>query len=460
MLYSKFGNLLWPRVRGCCCIHFNAFSAGVPDSQFASIHSPTGKVLPPSVPFELDGLSISPDLDLFNVSDGVKSLLSRRLLRENGNPLELLKRRIIAFFDTNYRKPRGSSPLFTVCEDEPRLVSIFDNFDSLLIPSDHPSRRASDTYYVNRDYCLRAHTSAHQFGLLKQGLDNFLVVGDVYRRDEIDRTHFPCFHQIEGVRLYALHELFAEQRPGMSRMFSLFEEAERNELRQQRHSMDTAKCLEVQLKMTLESLCQSLFGPNVPMRWTSCYFPFTHPSYELEVFFNDNWLEVLGCGIIEQKLLDSAGAGSKVGWAFGIGLERLAMVLYGIPDIRLFWSKDSGFLSQFTGLRMDEVIKYKTISKQPQLTMDLSFWLPDLVKQNGVDSLKADVYDVIRSLGGDIVEQVNFFDQFENKKTGKTSQTYRIIYRSMERPLSKEEANAIHKAIEKELTQKFGIEMR
>lgn len=75
---------------------------------------------------------------------------------------------------------------------------ILDNFDSLLIPPDHPSRSSSDTYYANSEYCLRAHTSAHQLKLLKQGLDNFIVIGDVFRRDEIDRNHFPCFHQMEG----------------------------------------------------------------------------------------------------------------------------------------------------------------------------------------------------------------------------------------------------------------------
>lgn len=77
-------------------------------------------------------------------------------------------------------------------------MSVFENFDSLLTPLDHVSRRTSDTYYVNREYCLRAHTSAHQHSLIKQGFDNFLVIGDVYRRDEIDRNHFPCFHQMEG----------------------------------------------------------------------------------------------------------------------------------------------------------------------------------------------------------------------------------------------------------------------
>uniref|UniRef100_A0A914RG33 Phenylalanyl-tRNA synthetase domain-containing protein n=1 Tax=Parascaris equorum TaxID=6256 RepID=A0A914RG33_PAREQ len=82
----------------------------------------------------------------------------------------------------------------------------------LLTPVDHISRRPTDTYYVNKDYCLRAHTSAHQHHLIKQGVDSFLVIGDVYRRDEINRTHYPSFHQIEGVQLYTPRQLF-DHRP-------------------------------------------------------------------------------------------------------------------------------------------------------------------------------------------------------------------------------------------------------
>lgn len=97
----------------------------------------------------------------------------------------------------------------------------------------------------------------------------------------------------------------------------------------------------------LEGLMRSFFGQKSEFRWNSSYFPFTHPSWELEIKFKNDWLELLGCGIMEQKLLNSAGIEDQIGWAFGLGLERIAMRLYGIPDIRLFWSDDSGFLSKF-----------------------------------------------------------------------------------------------------------------
>jgi phenylalanyl-tRNA synthetase alpha chain len=113
-----------------------------------------------------------------------------------------VKQRVINHLHQNHRKRGGSgSPLFTVCERENRVVSCYENFDSLLTPENHISRSPSDTYYVNKDYVLRGHTSAHQHALIRTGLDAFLCVGDVYRRDEIDRTHYPCFHQIEGLFL-------------------------------------------------------------------------------------------------------------------------------------------------------------------------------------------------------------------------------------------------------------------
>ncbi|GMT11760.1 hypothetical protein PFISCL1PPCAC_3057, partial [Pristionchus fissidentatus] len=404
---------------------------------------------------DADGQSFVTD-EKWNLSPAVIKLMERRLLQEH-NPLALLKQRIVNHMHKTYRKPGGRSPTFAVCETEPRVVSTFDNFDSLLTPADHVSRRPSDTYYVNGEQCLRAHTSAHQHKLLRQGLDNFLVVGDVYRRDEVDATHYPCFHQMEAVRLYSADELYQTRAGEDLPVFETVPDAERKKEKQERHTEDAVKALEIRLKSTLEDLSDALFGPECEKRWVDAYFPFTHPSYELEVKYEGKWLEVLGCGIMEQKLLESAGVTDKVGWAFGIGLERIAMVLYGVPDIRLFWSRDSGFLSQFEGKLPEDDVKYRAISAHPQVLFDISFWLPAGVE---FDDMKADVCDVIRTSGGELIEQVKLTDEFVNAKKGRKSQTYRIVYRSNEKALAKEEVNAVHKAIERELVEKFGVTMR
>lgn len=101
------------------------------------------------------------------------------------------------------------------------------------------------------------------------------------------------------------------------------------------------------LKEGLEGMVKELFGQDTPQRWVDAYFPFTNPSLELEVYYDNEWMEVLGCGVIQQAILEKANRGHDVGWAFGLGLERLAMVLFKIPDIRLFWSTDERFLNQF-----------------------------------------------------------------------------------------------------------------
>lgn len=98
---------------------------------------------------------------------------------------------------------------------------------------------------------------------------------------------------------------------------------------------------------------------DVQCRWVDQYFPFTHPSWELEILYNDKWLEILGCGIMRQEILHKAGAVDRIGWAFGLGLERLAMRLYNIPDIRLFWSEDISFTNQFKVDNPDAHIQYK-----------------------------------------------------------------------------------------------------
>jgi phenylalanyl-tRNA synthetase alpha chain len=164
----------------------------------------------------------------------------------------------------------------------------------------------------------------------------FLVTGDVYRRDAIDVTHFPVFHQMEGVRLFTAAELAVRSprlRDGRGEeSASPLSEAERH--------AEGVRIVESDLKQALAGLVRSLFGPDTLTRWVDAYFPFTTPSFELEVFFNSKWLEVLGCGVIHPQILRNCGyTHGEIGWAFGLGLERLALVLFDIPDIRLFWSK-------------------------------------------------------------------------------------------------------------------------
>uniref|UniRef100_A0A7N6A1M7 phenylalanine--tRNA ligase n=1 Tax=Anabas testudineus TaxID=64144 RepID=A0A7N6A1M7_ANATE len=348
--------------------------------------------------------------DFTNVTPKILDKVGRNLHNQSHHPLWLIKERIKAHFYSSYVGRLGN-PLFSVHDNLSPVVTVEQNFDSLLIPPGHPSRKRGDNYYLNRKTMLRAHTSAHQRELVKSGLDAFLLAGDVYRRDEIDTSHYPVFHQMEGVRLFSNHELFSKVRNGED--LSLFERGgRRTPEKQETHTLEAVKLVEFDLKQTLTRLVTHLFGEDLEVRWVDCYFPFTHPSFEMEVRFQGDWMEVLGCGVMEQELLNSAGAENKLGWAFGLGLERLAMVLYSIPDIRLFWSQDERFLKQFRVQDIHQPICFQPLSKYPPLINDISFWLPE----NSESFTENDFYDMVRSIGGDLVEKVSLVDEFIHPK--------------------------------------------
>lgn len=401
--------------------------------------------------------------DWTNITPKILSHLDRNLHLKQNHPLSIIRKRIVKYFYGAYLNPRGN-PLFSVYDNISPVVSIEQNFDNLLIAKDHPSRAKSDCYYINKDNLLRAHTTAHQVELIQAGLDNFLVVGDVYRRDEIDATHYPVFHQLDAVRIIHQDKLF-ERTPELK----VFETSYKTHLSQDTstisecidqqkqpcHTLEAVKLCEHEMKRILLGMVKDLFGDKIQYRWVETTFPFTQPSWELEIFFNGKWLEILGCGITRNEILDRAGVDNSIAYAFGVGLERLAMVLFDIPDIRLFWSTDSGFLNQF---KDDKIVKYKPISAHPQCANDISFWLP---QELSLETFSVnDFYDLVRTVGGDMVEQVTLIDKFTHPKTGKSSLCFRIVYRHMEKTLTQAEVNVVHAKIGSELIKEFNVVIR
>ena len=144
-----------------------------------------------------------------NIGPSIISKLNQNLHLKKHHPLEIIKSKIRDHFYANYRSRYGGC-IFASIDNLNPLVSIAQNFDSLLVPKDHVSRSKFDNYYVNSDYVLRSHTSAHEVDLIKSGWNAFINTGDCYRRDEIDHTHYPVFHQLEGVRVFDQYELFGD----------------------------------------------------------------------------------------------------------------------------------------------------------------------------------------------------------------------------------------------------------
>ncbi|EDW73745.1 uncharacterized protein Dwil_GK19627 [Drosophila willistoni] len=442
-------------------------SSAAATEKSAPTPSPTATSNQPAQ-LEVNGSTYATD-SWTNVTPKILSYLGANKHLQRDHPLSIIRQRIVDYFYGAYRNQRGN-PLFSVYDKMNPVVTVQQNFDNLLIPSDHVSRQKSDCYYINKHQLLRAHTTAHQVELISGGLDNFLVVGEVYRRDEIDSTHYPVFHQADAVRLVTKDKLF-ERNPGLE----LFEETWSGKLADPRHilpsakimdqtkqpchTLEAVKLMEHEMKHVLVGLTKDLFGPRIKYRWVDTYFPFTQPSWELEIYFKDNWLEVLGCGIMRHEILQQAGVHQSIGYAFGVGLERLAMVLFDIPDIRLFWSNDSGFLSQFSEKDIHNLPKYKAVSHYPQCTNDLSFWLPSDVELDAGFSPN-DFYDLVRSVAGDMVEQISLVDKFKHPKTGKNSLCFRIVYRHMERTLTQAEVNEIHKQIAAASVDNFNVQIR
>jgi phenylalanyl-tRNA synthetase alpha chain len=318
---------------------------------------------------------------------------------------------------------------------------------------------------------LRTHTSAHEVEVFGRGETKWLLTADVYRRDEIDGSHYPVFHQTEGARIVSANLAGMKEIEEDNERLAAHLERSSIEIEDVPHLSPTNPCqpshdpkhtelIAKNLKLSLNSLMLHLFAGRVgataqnplKVRWIEATFPWTTPSFEVEVFFRGKWLEILGCGVIYQPTLDNANVSDKLGWAFGLGLERIAMILYSIPDIRLFWSQDPRFLSQF---KQGEITTFKPYSKYPACFKDVSFWLPE-----GQTLHENDFCDLVRDIAGDVVEDVKLIDNFTHPKTNRKSLCYRINYRSMDRSLSNDEANSLNAQVVSCLQDRFRVEIR
>jgi phenylalanyl-tRNA synthetase alpha chain len=210
--------------------------------------------------------------------------------------------------------------------DGPEIEDEYYCFDALNTPADHPARDAQDTFYLGnkqpdgKSLLLRTHTSSVQIRVMKSQPPpvRIIVPGRVYRRDNADATHNPTFHQIEG--LYVDKDVTVGD-----------------------------------LKGTVEFVFKQLLGEETKIRFRPHYFSYTEPSFEID-FSNalvkklgKDWLEIAGCGMVHPQVFENVGYDPEKwsGWAFGFGIERIAMIRYGINDIRLFYENDVRFLKQF-----------------------------------------------------------------------------------------------------------------
>ena len=314
--------------------------------------------------------------------------------------------------------------------DIPKIVTVQDDFDLLNTPKDHPSRRESDTYYLDKTHILRTQMTVmwpYYFRdkevlerLKKDGEVGSLSPGIVWRKDEIDRKHFPAFHQTDF--LYVCRK--------DKRIITLKE-----------------------LQDVQADAVRTIFG-DIEFRFLVDTFPFTDPSTQVEINWGGNWIAITGAGLVHPNCLKNFGLDPEIynGYAGTFGLDRVAVVKMGISDIRIFWSVDQRITSQFKDINS----KYKEVSKYPETSRDISFIIDKNINLNNY-------YEIVRDFAENLIEEVKLVDSYEDDAkfgNNKKSYTFRIIYRSPEKTLTNEEINVIQEKIRIKTAQDLNAILR
>ncbi|CAM6004256.1 unnamed protein product [Sphagnum balticum] len=352
-----------------------------------------------------------------NIPPSVASKIGKGLYKEPDHPICIIKELVFDYFSD-----------LTKIEIENPYVPVEYNFDRLRVPLDHPSRSRTDTFYKDDESVLRTHMTCYLYPMGKSTTGNsglkYITCGDVYRKDAIDATHYPVFHQIDAFCIVP-------------------------------NGADVKK----DLRDRLSGLVKHLFGSECKHRFledSECegvYFPFTVDSLEVEVEFTTDegtkLLEILGAGTVHPDIMKELGLPNHQAWAFGLGLERLAMILFDIPDIRLFWSNEPRFLNQF---KAGQITKYKPFSKYEICYKDISFFTSDKFSYNDMCSIARDADDK------NWIESIKLIDEFHPK--GRTSQCYRVTYRSMDGTLKNTDVDKIQRNLRDRMVKELGVEIR
>ncbi|MSR87712.1 MAG: hypothetical protein EXS69_00890 [Candidatus Zambryskibacteria bacterium] len=310
----------------------------------------------------------------------------------------------------------------------PEIIPVPILFDLFNMPEGHPARSKSDTYYADDNNVLRTHDTVFWYYYLNHPIIKERIAkgkafgaicyGKVYRKDEIDNRHMNVFHQMGGLYL----------------------------------APDNKQTVTPEdLKNVLSEIAKSIFGNDVEFRFYDHQFPYTDPSFEMEAFINNVWIEMLGSGLPRKSVLKNFGLEGYNGWAFGFGLERLAIASMDLPDIRLLWSNDERVKKQLVLGN-----KYQEVSKFPPIIRDISFVVDK-------DFVPNDYFDLIREVGEEMVENVGLIDKYENTEkfgANKLSYTFRITYRHLGRTLTNEEVNKIHTELEGRTESEFKASIR
>ena len=369
------------------------------------------------------------------------------ILKKLGTRGDVEADRLRRYLDLSDLTRTAGSPIKTVVErlvelpslknfdliETPEVISPVVVFDLFNFPKDHPARSRSDTYFVDKEHILRPHTSLMwkyyleipevKKRLEEHGSVGALSYGKTYRRDELDWQHTNIIHQIDG--------LFITRK-------------------------DLKTLDQPDLEAILLEVARSLYGEEVKYKFVVDHFPYTDPSLEMNIAWGDQWIEILGAGIVHPNVIRNLGFDPAIynGWAFGFGVDRLAMIKLKLPDIRLFRSTDPRVIKQLADL--DHL--YQSVSKYPPVTRDISF-----IVNKSVFNVNR-FYEIAREVIGDeYIEEMKQLDEYADEAkfgAGKTSYTFRVVYRHLDRTLTNEEVDKMHHALEEKVREEFGATVR
>lgn len=341
----------------------------------------------------------------------------------------------------------------------PEIVSEYETFDLFDFSEDHVARRSSDSYFVNKSerkdesLLLRPHTSVMWYYYLlkwvgKEKLEKEKEVkalswGKVYRVDDLDKTHHECFHQIDWLRLVSKDKEIVSQET---------------------------------IEIVLVQLIKAIFWEDVQYRINPENYPYTYNSLEIEVMYWWKWLEVVWAGIVNPIVLKNLWLDpEQYNWrAFGFWIERLAMIMKKVPDIRLFWSNDKRITSQWKNLET----QYNEVSNMPATYRDISMIVPkgkfipsekemewgkiSKIKIQDESSL-FEIASLARDISPELIEEIKIVDVFENdNKLGKDNKSVsiKISFRAIDRTLTNEEINSIYFAIREKIANILWYQLR
>ncbi|XP_031626381.1 probable phenylalanine--tRNA ligase, mitochondrial isoform X1 [Contarinia nasturtii] len=389
--------------------------------------------------------------DWTNINSRFEPFVGANLYAKSNHPLRLTHEEVTAFF----------KKWFNENIDNTIELPVHKNLDPL--EPNTSTEKVPNAFYVNKDLILRTHTINREVNYLKSGLDNFILICDLYRQCEMDELHFPAFHRMNIIRTKNCEKLLRRSK------------------QKETQQAQTATHLKDEYQTALIEMAKHFLGTDVKYRWTDANLAATEPSSVFEVYHKDDWYRISGGGLIKNEIFErSERSEYSAGWEIGIGLDRLAMILFNIFDIRLLWNSSPIFLNRFRPQKISEKLQTKIESspnnatksviekivqptslhgskKKTKCEKHISFILPE---NQDLESFPSDqLCKYILQHTDNAAKKVDVYDTFYNSKLNTYVLNLKVEYQ-IGRHRTKDEINSIHNSARAHAAHNFNLTLK